>query len=147
MQCFLEAEVPRVRCPLHGVLVAAVPGARFTAAFEEHAAWLCAQMPWTKAAKLLRVTWRTLQSIVARVVAGLRGGAGRLDRVRRIGIDEKAWRKGYRYITVITDHDAGRIIWAAEGRNKQVLATFFDDLGPERTNADACVRRRRGLDP
>jgi transposase len=137
MQCFLEAEAPRIRCPLHGVLVAAVPwarpGARFTAAFEEHAAWLCAQMPWAKAAKLLRVTWRTLQSIVARVVAGLRGGAGRLDGVRRIGIDEKAWRKGHRYITVITDHDAGRIIWAAEGRNKQVLAKFFDDLGPDRT--------------
>ena len=137
MQCFVEAEAPRIRCPRHGVLVAAVPwarpGARFTAAFEEHAAWLCAQMPWTKAAQLLRVTWRTLQSIVARVVAGLRGGAGRPDRVRRIGIDEKAWRKGHRYITVITDHDAGRIIWAAEGRSKQVVARFFDDLGPERT--------------
>ena len=61
-----------------------------------------------------------------------RGGKDRLDGVRRIGIDEKAWRKGHRYITVVTDHDAGRIIWAAEGRNKETLAKFFDDLGEER---------------
>ena len=136
MRCFLEADAPRVRCPRHGVLTAAVPwarpGARFTTAFGEHAAWLCAQMPWAKAARLLRVTWRTLQSIVARVVAGLREGRDRLDGVRRIGIDEKAWRKGHRYITVVTDHDAGRIVWAAEGRNKETLAKFFDDLGGER---------------
>jgi transposase len=136
MRCFLEADAPRVACPRHGVLVAAVPwarpGSRFTMAFEEQAAWLCAQMPWTKAAMLLRVTWRTLQSIVERVVTGLRSGKDRLDGVRRIGIDEKAWRKGHRYITVITDHGAGRIIWAAEGRNKETLGRFFDDLGPDR---------------
>ena len=136
MRCFLEADAPRVRCPRHGVLTAAVPwagpGARFTIAFEEHAAWLCAQMPWSKAARLLRTTWRSLQSIAERVVSGLRGGKDRLDGVRRIGIDEKAWRKGHRYITVVTDHDAGRIIWAAEGRNKETLAKFFDDLGEER---------------
>jgi transposase len=136
LRCFLEADAPRVACPRHGVLTAAVPwarpGSRFTIAFEEHAAWLCAQMPWSRAAKLLRTTWRSLQSVVERVVAGLRDGKDRLDGVRRIGIDEKAWRKGHRYITVVTDHDAGRIIWAAEGRNKQTLARFFDDLGAER---------------
>jgi transposase len=136
MRCFLEADAPRVQCQRHGVLTAAVPwarpGARFTIAFEEHAAWLCAQMPWSKAARLLRTTWRSLQSITERVVSGLRGGKDRLDGVRRIGIDEKAWRKGRRYITVVIDHDAGRIIWAAEGRNKETLAKFFDDLGEER---------------
>ncbi|MGH3248163.1 MAG: ISL3 family transposase, partial [Trebonia sp.] len=136
LRCYLEADAPRVRCPRHGVLTAAVPwarpGARFTIAFEEQAAWLCAQMAWSKAAALLRTTWRTLQSIVERVVAGLRDGKDRLDGVRRVGIDEKAWRKGHRYITVVTDHDAGRIIWAAEGRNKETLAKFFGELGEDR---------------
>jgi transposase len=33
---------------------------------------------------------------------------------------------------VVTGHDAGRIIWAAEGRNKETLAKFFDDLGEDR---------------
>jgi len=56
LRCYLEAGVPRVRCPRHGVLTAAVPWARptarFTVASEEHAAWLCTQMPWSKAARL-----------------------------------------------------------------------------------------------
>jgi transposase len=125
-----------VRCPLHGVLTAAVPwarpAARFTTTFEEHAARLCAQMSWSKAARLLRVTWRTLQSVVERSSPGCAVGKGGLDGVRRIGILEKAWRKGHRSITVVIDHDAGRIIWAAEGRNKETLTRFFDDLVEER---------------
>ncbi len=51
---------PRVVCPVRGVVVAAVPragpGSRFTAAFEDQAAWLCAAMSTTKAAELLRAT-------------------------------------------------------------------------------------------
>ena len=136
LRCYLEADAPRVRCPLHGVLTAAVPwarpAARFTTTFEEHAARLCAQMSWSKAARLLRVTWRTLQSVVERSSPGCAAGKGRLDGVRRIGIDEKAWRKGHRSITVVIDHDAGRIIWGAEGRNKETLTRFFDDLVEER---------------
>ena len=55
-------------CPVHGVVVGAVPWARarsrFTVAFEEEGACLCAQMPWARAAVLLRATWRWLQQIV-----------------------------------------------------------------------------------
>jgi transposase len=134
--CYLEADAPRVACPEHGVLVAAVPWARhesrFTAAFEDQAAWLCASMPRTKAAVLLRTTWRSLQSITERVTADLRAGRDRLEGLRRIGIDEKAWRKGHRYITVITDHGTGQMVWAAEGRSKETLEKFFAGLGPER---------------
>ena len=70
-RCFLESEVPRVDCPEHGKITAAVPWARhddrFTIPFEDHSAWLAAQMPWTKASAELRVTWEALASIVARV--------------------------------------------------------------------------------
>ena len=97
LRCYLEADAPRVRCPRHGVLTAAVPwarpAARFTTAFEEHAAWLRAQMPWGKAARLLRVTWRTLQSVVEKVVAGLRGGSDRLDGVRPANRLDACFRK------------------------------------------------------
>lgn len=37
-----------------------------------------------------------------------------------------------RYITVVVDHDSGRLVWAAEGRNQETLRAFFDALGPER---------------
>ena len=44
MQAFLEADAPRVCCPEHGVIVAAMPWARpgawFTRGFEDTCAWL-----------------------------------------------------------------------------------------------------------
>ena len=143
MRCYLEADAPRVACPVHGAVVAAVPwarsGSRFTAAFEDQAAWLCAAMNTTKAAELLRTTWRSLQAIIGRVVADLAGKTDRLAGLRRIGIDELSYRKGQRYIMVVVDHDSGRLVWAAEGRCQDTVRAFFDDLGPERSAALAEV--------
>jgi len=34
---------------------------------------------------------------------------------------------------VVVDHDSGRLVWAAPGRDKATLATFFDALGGERS--------------
>jgi transposase len=55
-----------------------------------------------------------------------------LDGLARIGVDEIAYRKGHRYLTIVVDHDSGRIVWAAEGRNAEVVHAFFDALGGER---------------
>ena len=55
-----------------------------------------------------------------------------LTGLARIGIDEIAYRKGHRYLTVIVDHGTGRLVWAAEGRNKDTLEKFFDALGAQR---------------
>jgi transposase len=97
-RCFLESEVPRVDCPEHGKITAAVPWARhadrFTAMFEAHAAWLCAQMPWTKAARELRVTWEALANVVVRVSADAASRRDRLGGLRRIGIYKKSWGHG-----------------------------------------------------
>ncbi|BAH53618.1 putative transposase [Rhodococcus opacus B4] len=35
-------------------------------------------------------------------------------------------------MTVVVDHDSGRLVWAAEGRSADTLRGFFDLLGPER---------------
>jgi transposase len=64
-----------------------------------------------------RVSWRAVSGIVTRVVAELAGTADRLDGLRKIGIDEIAYRKGHRYLLAVTDHETGRLAWAAEGRN------------------------------
>jgi len=98
---FVEAAAPRVRCRVHGVVVAAVPWARhdspFTTGFEDQAAWLTAHAPATTVAELLRSSWRAVMGMVARVVAEAAARADRLSGLRRIGIDEKAYRKGQRY--------------------------------------------------
>lgn len=35
---------------------------------------------------------------------------------------------------MIVDHETGRLVWAAEGRNQEILGTFFDQLGAERAS-------------
>lgn len=135
----LEADVPRVNCRAHGPTVIAVPwarhGSRFTIAFEDTAAWLAARAAASTVATLMRTTWRAVVGIVARVVAEAAGQADRLAGLRRIGIDEVAYRKGQRYLTVVVDHDTGRLVWAGQGRDKATVAAFFDALGPQRAAA------------
>jgi transposase len=38
-------------------------------------------------------------------------------------------------LTVVVDHDSGRLVWAAPGRDDATVARFFDDLGAERSAA------------
>lgn len=35
----------------------------------------------------------------------------------------------------MTDHDSGRLVWAAAGPGHRALLRFFDALGPERSAA------------
>ena len=133
---YLQADSPRVSCPVHGVVVAAVPwaraGARHTHAFEDTCAWLAANAALSTVAELLRCTWRTVSAIVVRVVADRAGETDRLAGLTRIGIDEISYRKGHRYLLAVVDHDTGRLVWAAPGRDQATLRAFFDALGPER---------------
>jgi transposase len=167
-KAFLEAEAPRVQCPTDGVVVAAVPwarhGSRFTRWFEDVVAWLARHTSKHAVTQLLRITWRTVGSIVARVVAAARADNDPFEGLTRIGIDEISFKRGQRYLTVVVDHDSGRLVWAAPGRDKKTLARFFDALGRSRSwklrlvSADAadwiaavvrsrCMNARLVLDP
>jgi transposase len=135
-KAYLQATAPRVQCGEHGVVVAhtpwARPGARHTWLFEDTCAWLAAHTALSVLTVLLRIAWRTVAAIVTRVVADGRDTNDLLSGLVRIGIDEIAYRKGHRYLTVVVDHGSGRLVWAAEGRNQDTLGKFFDQLGDQR---------------
>lgn len=137
VQVFLEAEAPRVSCKEHSVVVQDVPWAArqsgFTLDFEDHCAWLAVHTNRTAVGELMRIAWRTVGRIVKRVGDDARKHANLLDGLRRIGIDELSHRKGHKYVTVVIDHDSGRLVWMAPGRDKETLGKFFDALGPERS--------------
>jgi transposase len=144
IRTWVEADSPRVRCRLHGVVVASVPwarhGARHTYAFDDVAAWLVRHTSKSAVSHLLRIAWVTVGAIVTRVVADADAAAGdRLADVRRIGIDEVSYKRGHKYLTVVVDHDTGRLLWAKDGRTKKDLAGFFDLLGEERCAQIALV--------
>jgi len=141
VSAYVEADAPRVACPEHGVVVVAVPWARHrarhTTAFEDQCAWLAAHCSRSAVEELLRVAWRTVGAIVTRVVADAHARHDPLEGLVRVGIDEVAYKKGHRYLIVIVDHDSGRLVWAAPGRDKATLNLFFDALGKAR-----CARLR-----
>ncbi|QNN51167.1 ISL3 family transposase [Nocardioides mesophilus] len=136
IQVFLEADAPRVNCSVHGPTVAAVPWARHdaghTLAFDEQVAWLATQCSKTAITELMRIAWRTVGAIITRVWADVEAVHDRFAGLRRIGIDEISYKRGQKYLTVVVDHDSGRLVWAAPGREKATLEQFFDALGEER---------------
>lgn len=137
MKTVLRYEIRRVNCPRCGVRVEqvpwAAPGSFFTLAFEEHTAYLAQQCDRTTVTKLMRVSWRTVGTIIRRVVDRHEEVVGdRLDGLRLIGIDELSYRRHHKYVTVVVDHERGKIVWAAEGKSAATLKRFFDELGPER---------------
>jgi transposase len=136
-RCFLACELRRFPCPgCRKVVTEAVawarPGARFTRDFEDVVCWLAQQAAFSVISRLLRVTWRSVAAIVARVVAG-ELARRRLAELYVIGVDEVSYRRGQRYLTLVADHTDGAVVWAGKGRGAQTLERFFDELGGEET--------------
>jgi len=133
---FVEGDAPRVSCRRHGVVVCAVPWARhssrFTRAFEDQAAWLAVNTSKTAVAQLMRIAWRTVGAICERVASEAQRDVDVLVGLRRVGIDEISHRTGQRYLTVVVDHDTGRLVWASAGRDRKTVEAFLDALGQER---------------
>jgi transposase len=139
LRVYLEADLPRVSCGEHGVVIAAVPWARHdaghTLAFDEQVAWFAVGASKKLVAELLRINWHTVGAIVTRVMKDRDGQDGdRLAGVTRVGIDEVHFAKGQRYLTVVVDHDSGRLLYVVEGRSKTSVEGFFDLLGEERSH-------------
>ena len=132
-----------MQCATHGVVVAAVPWARrasgFTRSFEDTVAWLAVRTDRTTMSGLMKLAWRTVGAIVERVSADARAVIDPFAGVQRIGIDEVSYRKGHRYLTVVVDHDTGRLLWAQPGRDEKTLRKFFEVLGAERRDAITLV--------
>ena len=136
VRSFLEAEAARVDCATHGPTVVQFPWARHAAghtrAFDDTVAWLAVHTSKTAVVEVVRIAWATVGAIVSRVVDEARAAADPFDGLRRIGIDEISYKRGHRYLTVVVDHDTGRLVWAAKGHDKKTLEGFFDLLGEGR---------------
>jgi transposase len=133
-QLFLHALVPRVDCPEHGVTTVSVPWAsgrsEFTARFERLVIALLMEMSIAGVSRRLNVSWDQIDGIMERAVKrGLERRQSRI--VRHIGIDEKATKKGQKYFTIVSDLDAGVVLWIGRGRKKETLNAFWAGLSAE----------------
>ncbi len=133
-RCYVECRLRRVYCPGCGEVYERVPWARagspYTRDFEDVTAFLAQQMAKTPITRLMRIGWRSVGTILARVVAD-KLDRGRLDGLVMLGVDEVSHGAGHRFLTCVADHATGGVVWAAPGRNAVTLQGFFDQLTDE----------------
>jgi transposase len=135
MMVHLRYDIRRVKCPGCGVRVEGVPWAApkvwFTYAFEDQVAYLAQRTDKTSVVEQMRTPWTTVGTIIERVVRRKKTGDD-LDNLTIIGVDELSYRRHHNYVTVVIDHETGRVVWAKEGKNADTLMAFFHELGPNR---------------
>ena len=86
--------------------------------------------------EFMRIDWKTVGRCVSRALHDIEPDLrARLDGLVAIGIDETSYRKGYRYITVIVNHDTNTVVWIHEGHGKSVLEMFFEELTEEQRSS------------
>ena len=135
----LHAAIPRIQCPTHGVKQVRVPWAeprsRFTLLMERLVIDLMLQCSTVKGAcTIARISWDEAWGIMQRAVA--RGQARKPARpIRYIGVDEKAFRKGHRYHTVVCDLERSTVEFVAEDRKTDSLAAYDAQLTDEQKAA------------
>jgi len=135
----LVSDAPRVSCPEHGPTVVEVPWARhgswFSRAFEDLVVFDAICSNKLAAARRYGISWRAVNHMCVRVATEALGRVDLLSGLVAIAIDEVKYKKGQRYLTVVCDHMTGKVIWAAKGRTKDTVSSFFDVLGEERSAA------------
>ena len=132
---YVHSAVPRIQCDKHGIKTVDVPWAgkhsRFTLLFEGFAIRILqAARSIEEARKLLKLNWHQVNDIKDRAVE--RGLSRRKNEgVKFVGIDEKQFRSGHRYISCLADLDNGRILNVVEDRTtescKTLINTVFND--------------------
>ena len=105
--------------------------ARYTKRFVEYVAYLCQKMSLKDVAEITKINWKTAKRIdkeeLQKLVKDLKNA-----NPKRIGIDEIAYEKGHKYLTIVRDLDLRRVIWVTEGRAKEDLDKFFINLGKKK---------------
>ena len=131
----IRARTPRADCPQHGVKTMqvswAAPQGRFTLLFERFAVEvLLASASVSQACALLGIGWDTAQEIMRRAVQ--RGLERRqLERLKYLGMDEKSFRRGQSYVTLLTDLEESRVLDVVEERTAEAAGQLWDTLSPE----------------
>ncbi|MNF86835.1 Transposase [compost metagenome] len=89
----------------------------------------CARLPTRHVAELFGLHWGTVRLLERR---RLQAQLSALPPAvpRRLVMDEFALYKGHRYASVVLDAETRRVLWIGEGRSREAIRPFFEELGP-----------------
>jgi transposase len=137
--CYLVVRLPRITCPVDGILQIDVPwardGADFTFLFESFAMTLVREMPVNKVSQIIQVDdnklWRMMQyyTEAARQQEDYSG-------VKKIGVDETSKAKGHDYVSLFVDLAERRTIFVTEGKGSETMTAFTQDFKEHHGNPD-----------
>lgn len=128
----------RVNCATCGVTVEQVPWAngkqQLTHSYQHFLARWAKVLSWQQVARSYHTSWEKVFSSVEQVVLwGLKHRD--IEHVESIGVDEIAWRKGHKYLTLVyqIDPKCRRLLWIGEDRKAKTLLRFFHQFGKQRS--------------
>ena len=127
----VEAEVPRVNCPEHGVHQVEVPWAeprgQFTSFFEAQVIWFAQLCPsLTKTAQYFKISWDEVDGILERAVKRGRERKS-VEPVKAMAVDETSFAKGQDYVVVVSNQETGRVEGVLEDRTKETLEKYYEE--------------------
>ena len=133
-QTYVHARLPRTACPAHGVKQIPAPWAearsQYTRLFERRLLATCQECDVSGVMRLLATRWDATWGALTRAVA--RGLARKPRRLpTRLGIDEKAIRKGHHYETLVVDLDTGTVEAVLDERTQVSLEAYYRQFTEE----------------
>lgn len=131
---FLAYRMRRVDCKRCGVTVEMVPWCdgknQLTTTYRWFLATWARRLSWSEVASIFRTSWDSVTRAVEHAVGW--GLAHRdLSELTALGVDEVAWSRGHRYLTLVYDIGEGarRLLAVAEERTEASLRSCLDGLG------------------
>lgn len=110
-----------------------------TRRFEKSVARLCDYMSVKEVGDVVDLGWRTVKTIDKTSIREELKDIREYDPVF-IGVDEIAYEKGHKYLTVVRDLGRGIVIWVGLGRKELTMDLFFASLGREKTRRMVLAR-------
>lgn len=133
---FFLYQMRRVNCPACGIVVEQVPWAsgkhHLTKTYMQFLAQWARKLSWQETAQTFRTSWKKVCHSVEYVVQwGLQHRV--LAPIEAIGVDEIAYSKGHKYLTLVYQIDAGctRLLWVGKERTIEAFQGFFTMLGEQ----------------
>lgn len=139
IKVFLVYAPRRVDCDRCGVRVEQMPWAMGKRPLTQAYGWFLAswakRLSWKETAEVFRTSWESVFRSVEMAVEWGRFHLD-LDGITSIGIDEIAWKRGHKYLTLVyqIDTHSKRLLWIGEERKMKTLLRFFRWLGKERSH-------------
>ena len=139
-QTIVKCRVPRITLSDGTTTMVSVPWAgphgRFTRSMEQTIIDYLLQCKTVRgAARLAHVTVDQVDGVVTRAVALGMKRRGELPSIKLLAMDEKAFRSGHRYVTILHDLDSGRVLDIVVGKKEQDVVKLLETL-PEATRQD-----------